>query len=187
MKKALIVVDAQYDFMPGGALAVENGDQIVEPINSIRNTFDSVVFTQDWHPAHHCSFTKNGGIWPVHCVQNSYGAEIDKRLLAGNDLIIQKGVHLDVDSYSGFWDNNRKYQTDLNQRLKTNDIDTVYICGLATDYCVKFTALDAIDAGYNVYLLTDACRGIDANPGDIDNAIIEMKSVGVEITTTGNM
>jgi len=184
MKKALIVVDVQYDFMPGGALAVSEGDQIVEPINNIKKLFDLVIYTQDWHPADHCSFTKNGGVWPVHCVQNTHGAQIDKRLLTGNDLVIQKGVHQEVDSYSGFWDNDRKYQTGLNQILKIHTIDTVYICGLATDYCVKFTALDAVDAGYKVCLLTDACRGVNVNPGDVDKALITMEENGIIMIKT---
>ncbi|HEX2955751.1 MAG TPA: bifunctional nicotinamidase/pyrazinamidase [Chitinispirillaceae bacterium] len=175
---ALIIVDIQYDFMPGGALAVAEGDQLAEPVLEIRDTFDNVIFTQDWHPANHCSFKKNGGIWPVHCVQNSNGAGIDRRIIRSGDKVIRKGTHQEVDSYSGFWDNDRKHKTGLDDFLKSRNIDTVYICGLATDYCVKFTVLDAIDAGYKVFLIADLCRGVNINPLDSKNAVEEMKMHG---------
>ncbi len=179
--KALIIIDIQYDFMPGGALAVKEGDQLAEPILTIRDRFDLVVFTQDWHPANHCSFKVNGGIWPVHCVQNSRGAEIDRRIIRNSDHFIRKGSHQDIDSYSGFWDNNRKHKTELDDFLKARNVDTVYICGLATDYCVKFTAMDAIDVGYKVVLIKDLCRGVNINPLDSKNAIEEMKMKGVVV------
>jgi nicotinamidase/pyrazinamidase len=179
--KALIIVDVQYDFMPGGALAVKEGDKLSDPILKIRNTFDLVVFTQDWHPQNHCSFKQNGGIWPAHCVQNSNGAEIDRRLLRPNDTVVRKGIHQDVDSYSGFWDNERKHETGLDGLLKSNQVDTIYVCGLATDYCVKFTALDGVDAGFKVYLVQDACRGVNINPEDSRNAIMEMERKGIVI------
>jgi nicotinamidase/pyrazinamidase len=175
---ALIIIDIQYDFMPGGALAVKEGDQLAEPILSIRDNFDLIVFTQDWHPANHCSFKENGGIWPVHCVQNSRGAEIDQRIIRPDDNIIRKGIYQYVDSYSGFWDNNRIHKTELDDFLKTRGVDTLYICGLATDYCVKFTVMDAIDAGYKVVLIEDLCRGVNINPLDSKNAIKEMKVRG---------
>jgi nicotinamidase/pyrazinamidase len=178
---ALIIVDIQYDFIPGGALAVHEGDQLAEPILAIRDRFDLVVFTQDWHPANHCSFKVNGGIWPVHCVQNSRGAEIDRRIIRDGDHVIRKGSFKNVDSYSGFWDNNRTHKTELHDFLKTRGVDTLYICGLATDYCVKFTVMDAIDAGYKVVLIEDLCRGVSINPLDSKNAIEEMKSKGVKV------
>lgn len=178
---ALIIVDIQYDFMPGGALAVEEGDLLAEPILSIRDKFDLIVFTQDWHPANHCSFKENGGIWPAHCVQNSRGAEIDQRIIRAGDHVIRKGIHKDVDSYSGFWDNNRKHTTELHDFLNTRGVDTLYICGLATDYCVKFTVMDAIEAGYKVVLIADLCRGVNINPLDSKNAIEEMMIKGVKI------
>lgn len=116
--KAIIVVDVQYDFMPGGALAVTEGDKLAD--------------TQDWHPENHCSFKQNGGIWPTHCVQNSKGAQIDRRLMRPNDTIVRKGIHQDVDSYSGFRDNERKHKTELDGLLKSSQIDTIFVCGLAT-------------------------------------------------------
>jgi nicotinamidase/pyrazinamidase len=182
--KALIIVDVQYDFMPGGALAVSEGDLLADPILKIRDRFDCVIFTQDWHPANHCSFKQYGGIWPAHCVQNSRGAQIDNRILKPDDTIIKKGFYQDFDSYSGFWDNERKHKTELDAFLKNKKIDSMYICGLATDYCVKFTSIDAVEAGYSVYLLVDACRGVNVNENDSRKAIMEMEGRGVIITNT---
>jgi nicotinamidase/pyrazinamidase len=182
--KALIVVDAQYDFMPGGALPVPEGDLIIKKIIAMKSSFDKVIFTQDWHPENHCSFKEFGGPWPTHCVQNTHGAALAEGLYdpTAGDIFITKGIDQNVDSYSGFWDNERKHETLLNSILKGLNIDTVYICGLATNFCVKFTALDAIDARYKTFLITEACRGIDINPGDVDKAIQEMQSKGIEIT-----
>jgi nicotinamidase/pyrazinamidase len=178
---ALLIVDVQYDFMPGGTLAVPAGDTIVEPILTMLEAFPVVVFTQDWHPRNHCSFQENGGIWPVHCVQESNGARIDRRLLRPGDAVVRKGQHQDVDSYSGFWDNERRHQTDLDATLHGKRVETVYVCGLATDYCVKFTALDAVEAGYRVKLVADACKGVDVKPGDTAQAVEEMRARGVEV------
>jgi nicotinamidase/pyrazinamidase len=180
---ALIVVDVQYDFMPGGALAVTEGDLIAAPILKIRDTFDLVVFTRDWHPENHCSFRERGGIWPRHCVQNTPGAQIDKRIIRPGDLVIDKGVDPGVDSYSGFWDNERRHKTELDEVLKARQVEAVHVCGLATDYCVKFTALDALEAGYAVSLVEDACRGVDVQPGDVQRAIHEMRAGGVSVVT----
>jgi nicotinamidase/pyrazinamidase len=179
--KALLVVDVQYDFMPGGALAVPHGDTVVAPILAMRDVSKFVVFTQDWHPRNHCSFRENGGIWPVHCVQNAAGARIDTRLPRPDDIVIRKGMHQDVDSYSGFWDNERRHRTDLDRTLTDNRAETLYVCGLATDYCVKFTALDAAEAGYRVFLVADACQGVEVNHGDVGRAIDEMRAHGVEV------
>lgn len=183
--RALIVVDVQYDFLPGGSLAVPEGDEIIAPINAIYDKFDLVVFTQDYHPANHCSFKTHGGLWPDHCVQGTQGAQINRRFLKMNHSInvIQKGVNQDVDSYSGFWDNDRKHKTPLDDFLKERKIDTVCIAGLATNFCVKFTALDALDAGYGVFLIKDACKGIDINPGDVDRSIVEMIEKGIKIVS----
>ncbi|HMA65045.1 MAG: bifunctional nicotinamidase/pyrazinamidase [Fibrobacterota bacterium] len=180
---ALIIVDVQYDFLPGGALAVADGDAIISIINSIRDRFDMTLFTQDYHPVNHCSFKVNGGIWPVHCVEATHGATIHTDLLRKNDIIVKKGVNTTIDSYSGFYDNERKTKTDLDSILKQNNVDTVHICGLATDYCVKYTAIDAVREGYKTILVKDACRGVNLNPGDVDNAIVEMQQHGVEILT----
>jgi nicotinamidase/pyrazinamidase len=185
--KALLIVDVQYDFMPGGALAVSGGDAVAAPIQNIRDRFECVVFTQDWHPADHCSFLQNGGIWPAHCVQNSRGAEIDKRLIRANDTVVRKGVHRDVDSYSGFWDNERKHKTELDAFLKSKKVDSIYVCGLATDYCVKFTALDGVEAGYTVYLVQDACRGVNVKPNDVGDALNAMAAKGVRIIKAGEI
>jgi nicotinamidase/pyrazinamidase len=182
----LVVVDVQYDFMPGGSLAVPQGDKVVDIIKSIRDAFRVVVFTQDWHPKNHCSFKKNGGIWPVHCAQNTSGAEIDRALLRKGDTVVKKGQDPAVDSYSGFWDNNHSrpawsFKTELDDFLKDKKILTVYLAGLATDYCVKFTALDAVDAGYSVFLVADACQGVEVQSGDVARALEEMKQKGVKI------
>jgi nicotinamidase/pyrazinamidase len=179
--KALVIVDVQYDFMPGGALAVKEGDLITAQIIKIRDCFDLVVFTQDWHPADHCSFKENGGIWPVHCVQNTKGAQIDNRLIRPDDIIVRKGIHKDIDSYSGFWDNERKHKTELDAILKNKQVDTIYVCGLATDYCVKFTAIDGVEAGFKVYLVEDACCGVDVHEGDSRQAILDMSNRGIII------
>jgi nicotinamidase/pyrazinamidase len=178
---ALIVVDLQYDFMPHGALAVNEGDKIADILNPIRDIFDLVVFTQDWHPANHCSFKENGGIWPVHCVQEGEGAKIDHKIVREGDVVVQKGVNQDVDSYSGFFDNERKHKTKLDEFLKANNVDTVYIAGLATDYCVKFTALDAKELGYKTFLIVDACKGVNINSDDAKKAIEEMSVKGINL------
>lgn len=182
--KALIIIDVQHDFLPGGSLAVPGGDAIIQPILALRKMFDLTVFTQDWHPANHSSFKEYGGIWPIHCVQNSHGAEIEKSLLRKDDIVVRKGTLQEVDSYSGFWDNERKHKTGLDALLKARSIDTVYVCGLATDYCVKFTVLDAIESGYTVHLMADACRGVDANKGDTQRAVVEMKNSGAIVVSS---
>jgi len=183
--KALLIVDAQNDFMPGGALAVNEGDKIVPVINSIRNKFDLIIATQDWHPTGHCSFKEQGGIWPVHCVASSFGAQLHKDLIIKDDeKIIYKGINLDIDSYSGFFDNEKKYDTGLADFLKDNKVDDLYVCGLATDYCVKFTALDAITCGFKTTLIADACRGVEINTGDIQKSINEMRDAGVNVITS---
>jgi len=193
--KALIVVDVQNDFMPGGALPVTDGDKIVPVINGIRDQFDTVVFTQDWHPAGHCSFKGNDcalnkvpGIWPVHCVQESPGAELHKDLVVEEwDLRIRKGTFKTVDSYSGFFDNERVGATDLHDKLQDLGVTDLFICGLATDYCVKFTAIDAAEfktkrePAYNVTVLLEACRGVNVNPGDVDKAVEDMRRAGVHV------
>ena len=120
-------------------------------------------------------------------MQNSTGAGIDRRIIRPDDVVIQKGVHRDVDSYSGFWDNERRHQTGLDAFLKSRQIDTIHVCGLATDYCVKFTALDGVDAGYNVYLVADACRGVDVHPGDSKKAVAEMEGKGIVVESYTNI
>ena len=195
---ALILVDIQNDFVPGGALPVKEGDEIAPIINRLQSRFDLVIATQDWHPANHGSFAANhpgkkpGDIielnglkqilWPVHCVQNTPGAAfvptLDIRRVA---RIFQKGTDPGIDSYSGFFDNGHRKATGLGDWLKANRVSDVYVCGLTTDYCVKFTALDAVQLGFKVYLLEGACRGVNMRPGDIDDALEEMRRAGVTI------
>lgn len=203
-KSALILVDVQNDFLPGGALAVNDGDQVVPIINSLQSKFQTVIATQDFHPANHGSFAanhpgKNPGefvelnglpqiLWPVHCVQGSKGAEFHKDLKRENwTAIFQKGMNPDVDSYSGFFDNARRGDTGLGVFLKEKEIKTVFISGLALDYCVKFTALDAVSLGFETWLIVDATRAVNLNPTDGDSAIQEMKSAGVKIITSNDL
>lgn len=175
---ALIVVDMQNDFI-NGSLAVPNADTIIPVINDYIRLFEKngliVVFTRDWHPENHCSFKENGGIWPKHCIQNTYGAEFHKDLyIPKNKYIISKAFLPDLEAYSGF------EKTELNDLLKKNNIDTLFICGVATDYCVKQTVLSALELGYKTYLLVDAIKGVDLNNFDSEKAINEMISKGAK-------
>lgn len=190
MKKALIIVDLQQDFVEGGALAVPNASEIVPVINDLIPKFDFIVTTKDYHPKNHCSFKENGGIWPVHCVRGTEGAKIHKDLNEDACKIqtnIFKGVNVDVDSYSAFFDNERKNSTALNQILNENNIKTLYVTGLATDYCVKFTVLDALELGYEVFVVKDACRGVNVNEGDVDKALSDMKAAGAKIVDSNEV
>ncbi len=201
---ALIIVDVQNDFIPGGALAVSEGDQVVPVINSIQPEFGTVIATQDFHPANHGSFAanhpeRNPGefidlnglnqiLWPVHCVQGSTGAEFYKDLNSENlDAIFQKGMNPEVDSYSGFFDNARRGDTGLGDFLKKKGIKTVFVAGLALDYCVKFTALDAVSLGFETYLIEDATRAVNLQPTDGELAIREMESAGVKIIKSNEL
>jgi nicotinamidase/pyrazinamidase len=196
--KALIIVDVQNDFCPGGALPVPDGDRVVEIINRIQPRFDLVVATQDWHPAAHGSFAANhpgrkpgeqielGGLpqilWPVHCVQGTPGAELHAALNRSRIArVFHKGSDAGVDSYSGFFDNGRRWSTGLSEYLKGQGVTEVYVCGLATDYCVKFTALDAVGLGVKTYLIEDACRGVELREGDIRQAVQQMREQGVTV------
>ena len=196
--RALILVDLQNDFCKGGALEVKNGDAAIPIANLLMPKFDIVVATQDGHPANHGSFAANH-LWrkpgqvidlyglqqilyPIHCVQNSFGAMLKKGLnTEGVHKIIQKGTDADLDSYSGFFDNGRRKQTDLHDYLSSKNIDEVFVMGLATDYCVKFTALDALLLGYKTYFIEDGSWGMNLTEGDVDKAILEMKKAGVKI------
>ena len=200
-KRALIVVDMQEDFMPEGPLGVPGGREIIKPINRLMRRFDLVVATQDWHPADPGSFAVNHPgrrvgdvvdldgveqiLWPVHCVQNSPGAEFVKRLsLRRIHRVVRKGTDPSVDSYSGFFDNGRKQATGLERILRDEEVEEVAVVGVATDYCVKYTALDAVDLGFRTLLVEDACRGVDLNSGDVEHAIEEMMSAGVRVVTS---
>jgi len=195
---ALILVDIQYDFLPGGALATQHGDDIIPRVNELTGHFDLTIATQDWHPADHKSFAANHPgseegdvidlngldqiLWPVHCVQGSKGARFPDELHTGSiDRIFRKGTDPEIDSYSGFFDNGHRKATGLGDFLQGQGIKYVFIAGLATDYCVKFTALDAVELDFETYVIEDACRGVNLNPGDIDQAIEDMKEKGIQI------
>ena len=178
MARALIIVDFQNDFTPAGALPVPHGDEISERINELAASgeFDLVVATRDWHPPGHGSFATSGGPWPQHCVAGSSGALLHASLDQGRvDVVIDKGQDPDREGYSGF------EGTGLERRLRDRGIDEVTVCGLATDYCVKNTALDALRAGFRVYVDEQGIRGVDVNPGDCERAIAEMREAGVVI------
>ena len=177
--QALIVVDVQNDFCPGGSLAVARGDEVVGPLNELIDKFlkegAPIYKTRDWHPATTKHFQKYGGTWPVHCVQNTSGAEFHPQLRDDPRIhIISKGLG-DTDCYSGF------DETDLAEQLRREDIEEVLVGGLATDYCVKATVLQAIKEGFKVKVLADAMKPVDVNPGDGDRAIEEMRATGAEI------
>lgn len=180
---ALIVVDVQKDFCPGGALAVPDGDKVVPVINRYIEKFRisklPVFATRDWHPVRHCSFKEFGGIWPVHCVQKTDGAEFHPELKLPEDVrIISKATSVKEDAYSGF------QSTKLNELLKKWKVRRIFVGGLATDYCVKNTALDGLKLRFQTFLLLDAIKGVNVNPGDSEKAIDEMLNagtVGIEI------
>ena len=201
---ALILVDIQNDFVPGGALAVPEGDQIVPLVNRLQQCFDLIVSTQDWHPATHGSFATNHAgrkpgdvidlsglpqvLWPAHCVQNTPGGDfvttLDQTRWSKSS---RKGARPEVDSYSGFFDNGRRNATGLADYLRERRVTNFYLAGLATDYCVKFTALDARHLGFRTFLIEDATRGVDLKPVDVDRAIKEMKDAGVAVVTSASV
>ena len=180
---ALIIVDVQNTFCPGGTLPVADGDKVVEPINKVMPLFAGRVYaSQDWHPANHISFTAQGGIWPVHAVQNTEDAALHPALNTSSITeVVHKGTLVDTDAYSAF------DGTSLANTLKHAGIRRVFVTGLATDYCVKATALDAKAAGLETVALTDAMRAVNVQPGDGDAAIAAMRDAGVETTTTSEL
>jgi len=196
--EALIIVDIQNDFLPGGALAVPDGDEVVPVANRLMPEFDLVLATQDWHPPDHGSFAsqhegKNIGdvidldgieqiLWPDHCVQNTHGAEFAEGLHAERiEQVFRKGTDRMIDSYGGFFDNRRRKATGLEDYLREKAIDSIFIMGLATDYCVKATVLDAVDLGFETTVICEGIRGVELNPGDCEKAIAEMKRAGAII------
>ena len=203
MARALILVDLQYDFCPGGALAVAHGDETIAVANRLMPTFPTVVATQDWHPANHASFAVNNPgrkvgevitidgmpqvMWPAHCVQGTRGAELHEGLAKRITHVFRKGTDANIDSYSGFFDNGHKKSTGMGDWLKEHGIDDVTVIGLATDYCVKFTALDARGLGMKVTLVTDGCRGVNLSPDDSAKAIEDMRAAGVTITDSAHL
>jgi nicotinamidase/pyrazinamidase len=201
MKRALLLIDLQYDFCPGGALAVAKGDETIPIANRVMSKFSTIIATQDWHPRDHGSFAINhpgtkpydlgelAGLpqvmWPAHCVQGTRGAELHHKL--DRNLITEvfrKGTDPAIDSYSGFFDNGHRKSTGLGDWLKARDMTDVVVCGLATDYCVKFTTLDARKLGFNVTVVADGCRGVNLQPGDSDQAFAEMRDAGATIVNS---
>jgi nicotinamidase/pyrazinamidase len=198
---ALIIVDLQNDFLPGGALPVPHGDEVIPLANELQDRFDIVVATQDWHPADHGGFAANhrgkkpgdriklDGIeqilWPVHCVQNTRGAEFASSFDRSRVVrVFQKGIDPRIDSYSTFFDNAHRRATGLGDFLKEQAVTEIYLLGLALDYCVKFSALDARNLGLKTHVIVDACRGIALEPGDLEKAIEEMKGAGAMILSS---
>jgi nicotinamidase/pyrazinamidase len=195
MTKALIVIDVQNDFCPAGALAVAGGDQIVQGINALMGGFDTVVLTQDWHPADHASFADNHAgaapfsiaqmpygpqvLWPRHCVQGSQGAAFHPDLnIHAAHLIIRKGFRAQIDSYSAFFENDRATPTGLHGYLQTRGVTDLVLCGLATDYCVAYSALDGAGLGFRVAVRLDLCRAIDLD-GSLEKMTAQMRAAGV--------
>lgn len=198
---ALILIDIQNDFCPGGALAVPEGDQVVPIANRASLLYPLVVATQDWHPPDHGSFAANhpgknvydlgelGGLpqvlWPAHCVQNTPGAELHPNLDRTRlTRIFHKGTDPTIDSYSAFFDNGHKKSTGLGEWLRERGVTAVDLLGLATDYCVKFSALDAVQLGFTTRVIVDGCRGVGLQPGDIDAALSELHQAGVALISS---
>jgi nicotinamidase/pyrazinamidase len=195
---ALILVDLQVDFMPTGMLPVTEGDQVVPLANALMPAYHTVVATQDWHPGNHGSFAANHPwrkpgqvielnglsqvLWPIHCVQDTWGAEFVANL--NTDLItkvFQKGTDPEIDSYSGFYDNGHRRSTGMAEWLKEQGIEEVHVLGLAADFCVKFTVLDALEEGFKTTLIREATRGVNLEPGDVERAVEEMRVAGANI------
>lgn len=194
---ALIIVDLQPDFMPGGNLSVNGGDEIIDDVNDLIPLFTTVVGTQDWHPVEHKSFAsahdgKNPYdlfeepglgpvLWPDHCVQGTPGANFHPDLNIDDiTLILRKGTHLDIDSYSVFMENDKKTETGLSGYLKARGVKRVFMCGLALDYCVFYSAMDGVNFGFNVFVLKDLTRPVDSPPGHLERALGTMEDIGVK-------
>lgn len=198
---ALVLVDLQNDFLPGGALGVPRGDGVIPVANRIQKRFDLVVATRDWHPPDHRSFASNHPgrepgeridldgvrqvLWPPHCVQHSHGAELADGLDTTRiHKVFDKGTDPALDSYSAFFDNRHLRATGLGDYLRKQGVDEVFLMGLATDYCVKYSALDARELGFSTAVIEDGCRGIELEAGDVEQAIREMRKAGVKIITS---
>jgi nicotinamidase/pyrazinamidase len=180
--KALLIIDFQNDFTPGGALAVEEGDQIAGPIQRLADEVDVIFATRDWHPPDHSSFETQGGPWPVHCVQGTPGAELHPSI---EDLdieaIVDVGREREDQGYSGF------EKSDLAQILRDRDVDEVYVGGLATDYCVRASTIDACREGFDVTVVSDAIRGVEVEPGDSERALADMAEAGARIASSSEL
>lgn len=202
--RCLLLIDIQNDFVPGGALAVAEGDRIVPVVNQLQAKFELIVATQDWHPANHGSFAANHAgkrvgelieleglsqiLWPVHCVQHTSGAEFVEELdMSRVEKVFHKGTDPLIDSYSGFFDNGHRKATGLGDYLKAKGVTKVFLVGLATDYCVKFSALDAVALGFETYVVVDACRGVNLQPQDVEQALVEMQQKGVKLLNSSEV
>jgi nicotinamidase/pyrazinamidase len=196
--KTLLLVDLQNDFLPGGALEVPHGDEVIPVANRLQPLFERVVATQDWHPPDHGSFAAshpgkqpgdtiklaglNQTLWPVHCVQGSWGAESAPGLDTQRIVkVFRKGTDVEIDSYSGFFDNGHRKATGLGDYLREQGVTELVVLGLATDYCVKYTALDARALGFRAAVVEDGCRGVELQPGDAARALEELRRAGVEL------
>ena len=178
MAKALLIIDFQNDFTSGGALEVPEGDEIAEPVKMLVDQFDVVVATRDWHPPDHASFETQGGPWPVHCVQGTRGAQLHPAMQNVElDALVDVGRERDDEGYSGF------EKSDLAQILRDHDVNEVYVCGLATDYCVRASAIDACREGFGVTVVEDAIRGVDVQQGDSERALRDMREAGARTAT----
>eukprot|EP00741_Cyanophora_paradoxa_P011429 tig00020556_g11040.t1 len=209
-KRALLCVDVQNDFCDGGNLAVPHGQDIVPVVNELRSRikWDAIVFTKDWHPAGHISFASTHGqapfstkelptptgstytqvMWPDHCIQNTRGSEFHPDLAPPRtygDVIIHKGTDPTIDSYSAFWDNNRGKQTNLASLLRASGVTEVFVCGLATDYCVSYSALDSVSAGFRTFVVEDACRGIGLDTIALEKA--KWEKAGIQIVMSNEI
>jgi nicotinamidase/pyrazinamidase len=198
------MTDMQNDFLPGGALAVRGGDEVIPIANQLQEAFPLVVATQDWHPANHGSFAANHPgrkpyeqidlhglpqtLWPVHCVQGTKGAEFATSLKRERIArVFHKGTDPRIDSYSGFFDNGHRKATGMGDWLKARGVTEIWVCGLTTDYCVRFTALDGVRLGFRTCVVLDACRGVDLKPGDVDQAVADMTVAGVSILESADV
>lgn len=192
MLKALIIVDLQNDFLPGGALGIKEGDTIIPFINQLQTQFDLVLATKDWHPENHISFGKAGEtkiiqgkkqeLWPPHCIQGSFGSEFSSRLDTKKIAkIFFKGSDPNIDSYSAFFDNAHLRSTGLGEYLKEQNVKEISIVGLATDFCVKYSVLDALNWGFDVFVYLKGCKGIELKEGEIERAKEEMRQAGAHL------
>ncbi len=198
MSRALVLVDLQYDFCPGGALAVAHGDETIAIARELQQQFELVVATQDWHPPNHASFAANnpgtsigqvitiGGapqvMWPAHCVQGTHGAELHAGLDPSRiTKVFPKGTDPAMDSYSGFFDNGHLKATGMGEWLKARGVTELTVLGLATDYCVKFTVLDGIELGFAVRVVGAGCRAVDLAPGDGERGLAAMRDAGAQV------
>jgi nicotinamidase/pyrazinamidase len=179
MSRALLIIDFQNDFTSGGALAVPGGDEIAEPIKRLAPQFDHVIATRDWHPPDHASFETEGGPWPVHCLQGTHGAELHPAMSdIPVEAVVDVGAEREDEGYSGF------EKSKLERLLREHDVDEVAVVGLATDYCVRASAIDAAGLGFDTTVITDAIRAVEVNPGDGERALAEMQQAGAKLATS---